>query len=438
MPETSPSAENPDRRERVRAATARHALFSSYERGMLGQGSVVDISPDGVQIHCHSRLEAGQELDLDIYPKKGAGDQEVFRGRGRVAYVRAIENGEWAVGVHLLTALPAQAFSTLPRRPASPMPPSYTPPPNGELPTVYFQPSGTAEAEKVDRRQVAVLLALIACFLFLLMRACEPVTPSRGFPGASAAKEVAEAPTTQADLVGAQYAMDSGKPEEARQLFSAIALDTSQPLTERFIARLGEAEALAQSGKKDEALAQLDGLERASGVAAPWIRAAGDYAGRLRAGRGETGPLSGLSVPIPFSEPAPAPAQGKPPEFKIIVDKSDHTLELLHNNQPMALFPVGLGCETPEGEFRISAKLTTPDWNNRGRRVKAGDPKNPLGRRWMGLDSKKGPTPYGIHPTNEADSIGKDVSRGCIRMREQDAETIFQRCPSGTPVLIQL
>lgn len=437
MPETAPSAKRPDRRERVRAVTERHALFSSYERGMLGQGSVVDISPDGLQIHCHARLEVSQELDLDIYPKKGAGDQEVFRGRGRVAYVRAIENGEWAVGVHLLTALPAQAFSTLTRRPASPMPPSFTPPPASEQPTVYFQPSGAAEAEKVDRRQVAILLALVACFLFLLMRACEPVTPSRGHSGAAARKQVAEVPATQADLVGAQDAMDSGKPEEARQLFSAIALDSSQPLVERFIARLGEAEALAQSGKKEEALTQLAGLERASGVSAPWIRAAGNYAGQLRAGRGETGPLSGLSVPLPFSEPRSTPAQGKPPEFKIIVDKSNHTLELLHNNLPMALFPVGLGSETPEGEFRISAKLTTPDWNNRGRRVKAGDPKNPLGRRWMGLESKKGSTPYGIHPTNEADSIGRDISRGCIRMREQDAETVFQRCPSGTPVLIQ-
>jgi len=426
-----------DRRGRTRAATARHALFSSYERGMMGQGSVVDISSDGIQIHCHVKLEIGQELDQDIYPKKEAEDNEVFRGRGRVVYVRALGNAEWATGIGLLTALPARAFPALARRPATATPPSSPPPSPEEPPMAYFQPSAPPNKEKVDRRQVVILLALIACFLFLLMRACQPVTPSRGLPGVAVHKGKAKAPVARAGLTRAQDAMDSGKPEEARWLFSSAAADPAQPLMERFIARLGDAEALAKSGKKNEALAQLAGLERASGVAAPWTRAARDYARRLRAGRGEMGLLSALTMPIPFSEPSSAPAAEKPPEFKIIVDKSDHTLELLYNNQPMALFPVGLGSETPEGEFRISTKLTTPDWNHRGRRVKAGDSKNPLGRRWMGLENQQGPTPYGIHPTNEEDSIGKDASRGCIRMREQDAETLFRRCPSGTPVLIQ-
>ena len=61
----------------------------------------------------------------------------------------------------------------------------------------------------------------------------------------------------------------------------------------------------------------------------------------------------------------------------------------------------------------------------------ADDPKNPLGERWIGLTgiegSAVGQERYGIHGTIEPESIGKNTSMGCIRMRNEDVEFLY-RC----------
>ena len=55
---------------------------------------------------------------------------------------------------------------------------------------------------------------------------------------------------------------------------------------------------------------------------------------------------------------------------------------------------------------------------------------NPLGTRWLGL-SHKG---YGIHGTNRPDSIGKNASHGCIRMRNREVEELFKLVAVGDQV----
>ncbi|MDO6851927.1 L,D-transpeptidase [Priestia megaterium] len=49
--------------------------------------------------------------------------------------------------------------------------------------------------------------------------------------------------------------------------------------------------------------------------------------------------------------------------------------------------------------------------------IPGGDPRNPLGKRWLGLNANGtyGDT-YGIHGNNNESSIGKYVSQGCMRM----------------------
>jgi lipoprotein-anchoring transpeptidase ErfK/SrfK len=132
------------------------------------------------------------------------------------------------------------------------------------------------------------------------------------------------------------------------------------------------------------------------------------------------------------------PINTAPDRVKISIDKSDHTLTVRFDDEAVAQFPVGLGRgdATPEGQFTIANKITDPDWFDRGRVVKAGDPENPLGSRWMGLGTQGRATSYGIHPTDEPESIGADMSRGCIRMRPDDAKTVFRLCPVGTVVSI--
>jgi hypothetical protein len=58
---------------------------------------------------------------------------------------------------------------------------------------------------------------------------------------------------------------------------------------------------------------------------------------------------------------------------------------------------------------------------------------SPIGPRWVGL-SRKG---YGIHGTNEASSIGKARSHGCIRLRNGDITQFFAMVSVGDTVEIR-
>jgi hypothetical protein len=43
---------------------------------------------------------------------------------------------------------------------------------------------------------------------------------------------------------------------------------------------------------------------------------------------------------------------------------------------------------------------------------------------------------YALHGTNQPASIGRSVSHGCIRLRNDDIETLYEMVPVGTPVYI--
>lgn len=136
-------------------------------------------------------------------------------------------------------------------------------------------------------------------------------------------------------------------------------------------------------------------------------------------------------------KPAAAPSRKEKQRY-IEIQKSEHLLSFFEDQRLLATFPIGLGVanSTPEGHFVIANKLLHPDWFNKGDTVKAGDPENPLGDHWMGLGRNGTATSYGIHPTQEKNSIGDDQSRGCIRMYPDDAKKLFAWCDVGTPVLI--
>jgi len=100
-------------------------------------------------------------------------------------------------------------------------------------------------------------------------------------------------------------------------------------------------------------------------------------------------------------------------------------------------FMVGLGESggTPEGAFVIKpkSKLINPRWvNPRDSKQKfdGGDPKNPIGKHWMGLEGTdevtRKFTSYGIHGTIDPASIGKQMSMGCIRMLPDDVAMVYE------------
>ena len=59
-------------------------------------------------------------------------------------------------------------------------------------------------------------------------------------------------------------------------------------------------------------------------------------------------------------------------------------------------------------------------------------PDNPLGQHALRL----GIPGYLIHGTNRPFSIGMEVSHGCVRMYPEDIETLFEKVPTGTKVMI--
>ena len=43
---------------------------------------------------------------------------------------------------------------------------------------------------------------------------------------------------------------------------------------------------------------------------------------------------------------------------------------------------------------------------------------------------------YGLHGTNQPETIGRAVSHGCVRLRNEDIEKLYEMVPVGTPVFI--
>jgi predicted negative regulator of RcsB-dependent stress response len=121
-------------------------------------------------------------------------------------------------------------------------------------------------------------------------------------------------------------------------------------------------------------------------------------------------------------------------EMKIVVDKSDFTLTVYLNNCYLKQYKVGLGKfdKTPVGTFAITERVEKPTW----RGLKHGDPNNILGDYWLTLASDKF-SGLGIHGTNEPDTIGKNASEGCIRMRNEDIKELYIMVPKGTEVSIR-
>ncbi|MCC2096837.1 MAG: L,D-transpeptidase, partial [Hyphomicrobiales bacterium] len=65
-----------------------------------------------------------------------------------------------------------------------------------------------------------------------------------------------------------------------------------------------------------------------------------------------------------------------------------------------------------------------------------GGPSNPLGARAMYLYRGKKDSMFRIHGTSEPETIGRDVSSGCIRMLNADVKDLYSRVSIGTRVTV--
>ena len=116
----------------------------------------------------------------------------------------------------------------------------------------------------------------------------------------------------------------------------------------------------------------------------------------------------------------------------IVVSLEDRKLALVEDGQVKKVYTVAVGkpsTPSPVGTFTIQRRAMNPTYSHDGRTVPPG-PGNPVGTRWMGLSIKG----YGIHGTNEPNSIGKAASHGCIRMGKKDLEEFYAMVGVGDTV----
>lgn len=122
-------------------------------------------------------------------------------------------------------------------------------------------------------------------------------------------------------------------------------------------------------------------------------------------------------------------------KFSILVDKSQNILILKSGDEIIKTYRVstGLNNSTPVGAFKIINKLVNPPWFKAGGAVVPPEsPENILGSRWMGFDIPE----YGIHGTIQPETIGQQVTAGCVRMKNQEVEELYSIVPQGTEVTV--
>jgi lipoprotein-anchoring transpeptidase ErfK/SrfK len=117
---------------------------------------------------------------------------------------------------------------------------------------------------------------------------------------------------------------------------------------------------------------------------------------------------------------------------RVVVSIPDRKLALIENNRLVSVYPVAVGAPvspSPVGTFMVVNRVSNPTYYTPGKVVGPGAT-NPIGTRWIGLNEKG----YGIHGTDNPQSIGFARSHGCIRLKNADVERLFERVRPGDVV----
>jgi len=153
------------------------------------------------------------------------------------------------------------------------------------------------------------------------------------------------------------------------------------------------------------------------------------------------------------SEPEAAPPEafrrqevdysGREAPGTIVIDTEQKFLFLVEPGGKALRYGVGVGRPGFEwaGVKSITRKAEWPGWTPPPQMMLRrpdlpvhmdGGPDNPLGARALYLGSSL----YRIHGTNEPETIGRNVSSGCIRMMNEDVIDLYNRVRVGTKVIV--
>lgn len=105
----------------------------------------------------------------------------------------------------------------------------------------------------------------------------------------------------------------------------------------------------------------------------------------------------------------------------IDIDTTSRRLKLVRGGHVIYDFPIAVGkpsTPTPIGKFWIMQKTMNPG--------------GVFGTRWMRFTDRA----HGIHGTNQPWLIGQAVSNGCVRLRNEHVELLYDQVSIGTPVVV--
>ena len=130
------------------------------------------------------------------------------------------------------------------------------------------------------------------------------------------------------------------------------------------------------------------------------------------------------------------------PRKGMVINSAELRLYYFGDPKNPKSFPIGIGRDgylTPLGTTTVVRKKEKPSWYLTASEIADNPdlptvippgPDNPLGSYALYL----GWPTYLIHGTNTPWGVGRRVSRGCIRMYEEDIAWLFQHVDPGTPV----
>ena len=135
-----------------------------------------------------------------------------------------------------------------------------------------------------------------------------------------------------------------------------------------------------------------------------------------------------------------SPIAGMVRQTKLVIRLESRTLEFHEGGKLVHSYDIAVGqtdWETPVGHFAVLDMRRNPVWEHPiTREAIATGPDNPLGTRWIGF-AYDGGYHIGIHGTNQEELVGQAVSHGCVRMREEDIQTVFNEIAIGTPITVR-
>lgn len=122
------------------------------------------------------------------------------------------------------------------------------------------------------------------------------------------------------------------------------------------------------------------------------------------------------------------------PEYSLVTNVPQYTMTLYMNGQEIRRYEVGVGMppifkrilgdtRTPLGEYKI---LTKADWEDSFAGTWMQFKKNVIdGKDWGG---------WGIHGSPHKEFVGHALSKGCIRLKPEEAEELKGAVPIGTAI----